>query len=325
MDYTKYVDEVLLHYSLVDPAAEWIRHSENITFKVIDQGTAKAYLLRIHKPITANMQGMHNTREAIQSELALLQALSANFPFLVQTPVPNKNGELVTAIDIDHEIVYCSILQWLDGEVVSKEELDNEQAASKLGEQIAYLHQFSQSFRQPSSMTRPEYGLEWSNQVLDKLRSGERIGVISTENFQSIEQTFLLVNERLKAAGKTAETWGFIHADINYSNLIRTAQGISFIDFSLSGFGYYAMDVAMGALLTKSEYRDALIAGYTHISSRTSDIKQLECFMFLAIVAYYGFLVSNQEMHAWIHKNIAGLIEHICLPLQNGEQVFYRI
>lgn len=325
MDYTKYVNEVLLHYSLVNPVAELIRHNENMTFKVIQQGAEDTYLLRIHKPITANMQGVHNTREAIQSELALLQGWSAHSPFPVQIPVPNINDELITAIWINHETVYCSILKWLDGEAVSKEELHDEQSASKLGEQIAYLHQFSQSFRHHSSFIRPEYGIEWSNQVLEKLRAGEQTGVISTNYFRSIEQTFSVVNGRQKLMGTTAETWGFIHADINYSNLIRTAKGISFIDFGLSGFGYYAMDIAMGALLTKSEYRDALVSGYTRIISRTIDIEQLEYFMFLAIIAYYSFLVSNKEMHAWIHKNIAGLIEHICLPLINGENVFYRI
>lgn len=325
MDYTKYVNEVLLHYSMVSPVAELIRHNENMTFKVIQQGAEDTYLLRIHKPITANMQGVHNTREAIQSELTFLQAWSAHSPFPVQIPVPNINDELITTVCINHEIVNCSILKWITGEVVSKEELNDEQSASKLGEQIAYLHQFSQHFRHHSSFMRPEYGIEWSNQVLGKLRAGEQIGVISTEYFRSIEQTFSLVNDRLKLMGKTAGTWGFIHADMNYSNLIRTAKGISFIDFGLSGFGYYAMDVAMGTLLTKSEYRDALLSGYTRIISRTFDIEQLECFMFLAIVAYYGFLVSNKEMHRWIHKNISGLIEHICQPLLHGERVFYQI
>lgn len=85
------------------------------------------------------------------------------------------------------------------------------------------------------------------------------------------------------------------------------------------------MDVAMGALLTENKLRDALISGYTRISSRRMDIEQLEGFMFLAIVAYYAFLVSNKGKHMWLHKNIPGLIEHFCKPFLNGKTVFYNI
>jgi len=325
MDYTKYVNEVLLQYSFVDPVVELIRHNENITYKLVEKGSEDSYLLRIHKPITANMQGVQNTQQAIHSELVFLLAWSAKSHLPVQAPVPNISGDLVTNVCIDNEKFNCSILKWIKGNILTKEDLNGEEPASKLGEYIAYLHQFSQSFQHSSNFMRPEYGVEWSNQVLDKLRSGEQLGVITTEYFHTIEQTFSLINDRLQLMGKTANTWGFIHADINYSNLIHTPQGISFIDFGLSGFGYYAMDVAMGALLTKSEYRDALISGYTRINSEAFDIEQLECFMFLAIVAYYGFLVSHKEMHEWIHKNIPDLIEHICQPLLIGEKVFYRI
>ncbi|GIP36522.1 hypothetical protein J2TS4_57320 [Paenibacillus sp. J2TS4] len=35
MDYTKCFKEVLLQYSFIDPIVEFIRHNENITYKVI--------------------------------------------------------------------------------------------------------------------------------------------------------------------------------------------------------------------------------------------------------------------------------------------------
>lgn len=57
------------------------------------------------------------------------------------------------------------------------------------------------------------------------------------------------------------------------------------------------MDVAMGALMTKGEFRDALLSGYTNIISKRVEIEQLEAFMFLAIVGYYTYIVGQKNKH----------------------------
>ncbi len=94
MDYTKCFKEVILNYSFNDPIVEFIRHNENITYKVTENATEDTYLLRMHKPITKNMQGLQNTGEAIQSELEYLLAWSSHSELPVQIPIPNINGEL---------------------------------------------------------------------------------------------------------------------------------------------------------------------------------------------------------------------------------------
>ncbi|AIQ21272.1 hypothetical protein H70357_34735 [Paenibacillus sp. FSL H7-0357] len=323
MDYTKCFKEVLLKYSFIDPFVELIRHNENITYKVTEKHSGDTYLLRMHKPITKNMQGVHNTREAVQSELEYLLAWSSHSELPVQIPVPNLNGELVTTVVIEHEEVHCSVLKWIFGEIMSKQDLKSEGTVRTFGTRIAHLHQFSMRYQQGSSFIRPEYEIEWTNTMLAKLRSGEEMGIIATKDFYILENTISLINDRIKILSKTMETWGFIHADINYSNLILTPKGISFIDFGLSGSGYYAMDIAMGALLTEGELRNALLAGYTTIISRKIDTEQLEGFMFLVIFAYYSFLMSNQDKHMWIRKQMPDLIENYCKPFLNGETVFY--
>jgi Ser/Thr protein kinase RdoA (MazF antagonist) len=325
MDYKMCFKEVLLQYSFNDPFVELIRHNENVTYKVTEKGSGDTYLLRMHKPITKNMEGVQNTSEAIQSELEYLLAWSAQSELPVQIPVPSLKGELVTTVVLGHEEVPCSVLKWIFGETMSKQDLNSKRAVSALGTRIAFLHQFSQRYQPGSSFIRPEYRSEWTNTMLDKLRSGEKTGIIYTKDFHILEHTFLLIIDRMKVWNNTIETWGFIHADINYSNLICSSRGISFIDFGLSGYGYYAMDIAMGALLAKGEMRDALLSGYTNIISRSIDIEQLEAFMFLAISGYYAFLVSQKEKHMWIRENISGLIEHLCIPFLSGKTVFYNI
>ncbi|UQZ85605.1 Phosphotransferase enzyme family protein [Paenibacillus konkukensis] len=318
------IKEILLQYPFIDPVVEFIRHNENITYKVTEKGSEDAYLLRIHKPITKNMQGVQNRREAIQSELEYLLAWSSCSELPVQIPVPNLNGDVVSSVVLEGEEVYCSVLKWICGETMSRSDFASEEMASTLGERVAQLHQFSRSFKPSSGFIRPEYEIAWINNMLTKLRSGENMGVILSGEFQIIEKAFPPIIDRMKSWSKSIETWGFIHADIHYSNFIRTSRGISFIDFGLSGFGYYAMDVAMSALFIKSELRDDLLSGYTKVIAGNIDVAQLEDLMFLNICEYYAFLVSRREKHLWIREHMPSLIE-LCRSLLQGTPVFYRM
>lgn len=118
------------------------------------------------------MQGVQNTRDAIQSELEYLLAWSSHSELPVQIPVPNLNGELVTNVVIESEEVNCSVLKWIAGETMSKIDFTNEEIVSTLGKRIAYLHQFSRNFKHGLSFIRPHYEIEWINKILTKFRSG---------------------------------------------------------------------------------------------------------------------------------------------------------
>lgn len=174
MDYTECFKEVLLKYSFNDPIVEFIRHNENITYKVTEKGSEDTYLLRMHRPITKNMQGVQNKAEAIRSELEYLLAWSSHSELPVQIPIPNLDGELVTSVVIGCEEVNCSVLKWILGETMSKKDFTSDEMASTLGKHIAKLHQFSRRFKHASSFIRPEYGIEWVDNILAKLRSGEK-------------------------------------------------------------------------------------------------------------------------------------------------------
>ncbi|WP_336773408.1 phosphotransferase enzyme family protein [Paenibacillus sp. MMO-58] len=323
MHYKSCLEEALRAYSFDEPEFEFIRHNENMTYKITDKNAS--YLLRLHKPIARNMNGIQTTPEGICSELAFLLAWSAHADLPVQTPVANSDGELVTMIRIGQEEIPSTVLHWIDGDVLSKQEMNSEEEARTLGIRIAKLHQFSQSYEMGSACTRPEYGTEWIHSMIFKLRRGEEQGILSGKHFQILERTMLMMIEWMTLWESTPGTWGFIHADINYSNLIRSPKGISMIDFGLSGYGYYAMDLAMGALLLESKHRDALLAGYGSCMTGSIDLAQLESFMFLAIVGYYTFVLSQPDKLSWIEDHISGLVDHICLPLLSSKRVFYTI
>jgi len=66
-------EKVLLHYSVTEPIIEFIRHNENITFKVTNKPDNRSYLLRIHKPISGGLSGLQHTQNGSQSEMTFLR------------------------------------------------------------------------------------------------------------------------------------------------------------------------------------------------------------------------------------------------------------
>ncbi|MBZ9686775.1 hypothetical protein G9F72_010605 [Clostridium estertheticum] len=71
MDYNIIAKEILSVYPISEPEIQFIRHNENITFKVIDRIYNKHYLLRIHKPSIEGLFGLQHTLEGIKSEIKL--------------------------------------------------------------------------------------------------------------------------------------------------------------------------------------------------------------------------------------------------------------
>ncbi|WP_152392827.1 phosphotransferase family protein [Paenibacillus guangzhouensis] len=58
--------------------------------------------------------------------------------------------------------------------------------------------------------------------------------------------------------------WGLIHADIQRGNIVITESGEPcFIDFCLSGFGYYLFDIGSASTKFEGKKRDIFLKGYT--------------------------------------------------------------
>lgn len=75
MDYTALAKEIVIYYPIRSPDIEFIRHNENITFKITYQLNSNCYLLRIHMQVTEGFAGIQNTLEGLQSEMIFLNEL----------------------------------------------------------------------------------------------------------------------------------------------------------------------------------------------------------------------------------------------------------
>ena len=111
------LSEALSLYSLARPETEFIRHNENMTYKITD--IDKHYVLRIHKPVGGFTHIFYNAdqsrNELIKSELDIIYALKTGTDLPLQTPTRGTNGDLVQVLTDSTPV---TLLEWVDGQTV---------------------------------------------------------------------------------------------------------------------------------------------------------------------------------------------------------------
>ncbi|TLS50134.1 aminoglycoside phosphotransferase family protein [Paenibacillus antri] len=302
-----------------------LRHNENRTYKVIDRSNGDAYLLRVHDPITVNLAGIQHTKQGVESELRLLEAIARRTNLAVQTPVESLSGQLVTEIEFDGRSLCCSLLRWIEGRNMTKEDLSTPDAAYNLGAQVASLHEFFSNYNEVVLQDRPDYGIRRTQKMLKQIRRGVELELFSDETYGVVEQTLELIVDRLKAGRPEMLKQGIIHADLNMGNLLVTPLGRSvFIDYSLFGFGYRLFDVAMTALNAPRETREQVVNGYYGQEPPQEGIYSvIEGFMLSAVLGYYAFVMENEAVHPWIRERMPQFCAQRCVPFLNDERIFH--
>lgn len=316
--------ELLLQFGIVNPEATLLRHNENRTYKVIDTSNGSVYLLRVHDPVTVNLAGIQHTRQGIESELQLLEAIALRADLIVQVPVVNLDGQRITEFELDGRTLCCSLLDWIEGRNMTKEDLSGADAAYNLGAKVAKLHAFLGTYDKVIPADRPDYGIRRTEKMLTQIRRGVEFELFSDKNFATVEQTLTLIVDRLKAGRPEMVKQGIIHADLNMSNILVTPLGrFVFIDYCLFGFGYLLFDVAMAALNAPRENREQVVKGYYGQRPLPEGIYSvIESFMLSAVLGYYAFMMENESIHPWIRERMPQFCDTRCAPFLNGESIF---
>ncbi len=318
--------ELLIQYGIVNPEAALLRHNENRTYKVTDKSNGSIYLLRVHDPVTVNLEGIQHTKQGVETELQLLEGIAQGTDLLVQVPASSRYGHRVTELEFDGRTVYCSLLHWIEGRNMTKEDLSSPDDAYKLGAQAADLHAFFDSYDNVMPSDRPEYGIRRTEKMLAQIRRGVDLELFSKDNFVTVEKTLTFIVDRLKVGRPEMVKQGIIHADLNLSNILVTPLGrYVFIDYCLFGFGYLLFDVAMAALNAPSETREQVVKGYYGQESPPEEIYSvIEGFMLSAVLGYYAFVMENEAIHPWIRERMPQFCDTRCTPFLNGESIFLR-
>ena len=323
------INEQLTHllslYDLERPVATFLRHNENRTYRVQD-GSGKKYLLRIHDPFVPDMAGLQHRFEGIAAELGMLEHWGRWNEREVQIPVRNGQGGLVTTFESNGKKIHASLLTWLEGRDLIKNDLPCENTVRGLGEQLANLHAFFDQYEPAGIEARPHQGKAYNVKMAGVIRSGVGQGLFAEEDADTIEQTLDLVNRRLGDADGD-EGPGLIHGDIGLGNTILTESGgVRLIDFGFYGRGYALTDTAMAVMMLPADWRERFLDVYFGSKRRTeNELRQIDGFMLVAIIGYYVFHFGNAAMHDWMRSRMPMLCREYCRPFLAGEPMLERI
>lgn len=324
------LQEALGWYSFVDPDVVFIRHNENKTYKVRDQ--EQSYVLRVHQPVEGYSLGVLATSalpfDNICHEMAVLEHLHATSGLPFQKPVKNRKGQRVTRLADGASV---TVMQWIEGFPLSDMDMDTDMARA-IGSAVARFHLAAQTIRpmgeggfrlpdNPELMQRYAYDPELLVRIGDELRDAEQQGHIAAEHLPIALQAVATIRQRMEELEAIPGTKGYVHADLSRSNLIRTLNAeVVPIDFSLSGMGYYAMDIGM--LLTDfadKTVRNSIKEAYEQEMGKEVSVACIEAFFAFGVILYIACQHHKAYQEDWFAKAMERWCNTIFAPLVRGE------
>lgn len=312
----------LSQYDLEKPKAAFLRHNENLTFRVAGRNDEQVYLLRLHSPAMSNFPIEFRYRTAIESELCWLEALSIGSDINVQHPVRNVHGELVTMItdEFSGQIIPCTLLQWIEGDPFTQEEPNAAQVAEQMGIMMARMHDHVRIWAVPDGFERPSLDEEYLMRSMRQIEPGIGLGLLSAEDYGLFGEAAAYIANVMSSLGKSSDHWGLIHSDIQGGNILVCHDDISPIDFSLCGFGHFMFDVGCSLLCLRSELRPQFLEGYERLRPLTEDMKQvIEAFAMFSIINCFSYHVPNPDRHEWLSRRMPEVARSYCCMLPKGE------
>jgi Ser/Thr protein kinase RdoA (MazF antagonist) len=297
--YESITKAALNQYDVVPEVIKFLAHSGNTTF-YIETGEEK-FILRIHKGFLDSQDDIWQRPDVIESELLWLSALGSEENLTVQKPVQNLQGKWVTQVlsDDSENVFYCSLLNWIDGEVSDAHRTP--QQAYQLGLLIAKLHHHSSKWKLPPNFIRPIFDKNRLHQAMSAFYPAVSYGLISLDHYNMFAAATQKIEKKMKIMGRGQDVWGLIHADLHEGNYLFYNEEIRPIDFARCGFGYYLYDIAESIQYLLPQVRSSFFDGYQTICQFPEGYLQIvEGFFIMAIIYNYSFHINNPEEHEWI-------------------------
>ena len=246
-----------------------VSHYVNTVFRLSTD--AGEYVVRAHRAPN------RSTSEVI-AELAWLDALSSAENIRVSRVRMTTNGNAIVMAslrEVEHELP-VSILEWMPGRTIGDEK--TAQHFEELGRMTAALHRHAQTWAPSVSLDRPSYD---SNTVF-LMDIDERLSeMLGSDEATSINLALSTLRRRLQTVeselGSGPDTFGLIHGDLSFGNVLFDDIGAIPIDFDDCGFGYFLHDLAvpLAGAWTKPRFEEryqAFVVGYRQILELPRDL-----------------------------------------------------
>ena len=274
--------------------AKLINVSENTTF-LIEAAHGYKSVMRVHREA-------YHSRNAIESELAWLDALRAEK--MVATPgyFIGKNGDAIQKCHVSGlpGPRFVTLFQFVDGETPD-ETGDLTRGFEDLGVIAAKCHKHVRSWEKPPQFER----LTWDADAVfgpSPTWGDWRAAPHVTQEVRGVlEQVEQKIRTRLAAYGKTPDRYNLIHADMRLANLLIGPDGTRLIDFDDCGFGWFMYDFAAAVSFIEDDpripdLRKAWVKGYRTVQDLSAaDEAEIDTFIMLRRMALLAWIGSHIE------------------------------
>ena len=262
--------------------------SENHTFR-IDMPNGLAMALRLHRP-------RYQSRTAIGSELAWLEAITDQTDIPVPRPIPGADGEIVQEVAPDR---FAALFAFERG-MAPSEEGDLTGVFNTLGRYAATLHKHVLEWTQPEKFMRPIWDAAGILEA-DSLWGDWRKAPNVEAERETLEALDARLRDDLRAYGTDIDRFGLIHGDMRLANLLVDTGEVLLLDFDDSGYGWFLYDLAASlSFIETSPQVPALIrawlTGYLEIRTlRPEDIRMIDALILLRRMALLAWIGSHGE------------------------------
>lgn len=229
--------KALEQYDLDVTHVRLITNEFNGIFRV-DTTTSDKYVLRVTLP-----EGGHDL-DAVNGEMAWLDALSRDTDLSVPRPLAARNGQLVVEAESAGvpQPRLCAVFGWVPGTNLANH-LTPENV-SRLGELSARLHAHAATFKPPVGFTALRFDKVFPFPEPIVLFQDEYRHLFSPERHAIFERAIAWAQEAIDRLQASGEPMRVIHGDLHQWN-VRVYRGIlSPIDFEDLMWGWPVQDIA---------------------------------------------------------------------------------
>jgi Ser/Thr protein kinase RdoA (MazF antagonist) len=305
----KIIEELEFLYDKKVKSLVFLGRSDNIAYQI--NTDEHKYLLKIHLG--------NNSKEMIEYELTWLLALNNDTQLVVQTPIYNKKGKLVSEVSgHDYDISYWTLQNWVYGENLQRQPTDKELYG--VSDLLASLHNHASTWKLPPNFIRPKYDRANLDESLIQIATLPS-NVISLEQIATLRRTTEKIKSVIAKQKLNENTWGIIHSDLHDGNYLIKDEVPYAIDFSCCGFGFFLFDIAETFLHLNPENQKKLMTYYLKKRTLQEDYEEvLEAFFIWQIIRNLSFLSKSQNEYEFITQEIPYVIENFCIKYLNQQR-----
>ena len=316
--------QALSEYSLQTYNLTFIRHSDTVTFRV-EKPNSEAFLLRIHQPVVATM-GTHGADlDALNSELLWLEALNQDTDLILQRPVRNQVGELVTRLSTadGNGPINCTLLTWLVGQAYHRD-LQSEFTAWQIGAILAKLHLHASQWKIPLGFTRPKRDIAYFESVLNGLQPALADGRIKPADLREFETSIGLLSEMMGLLAENRQVYGMMHADAHKGNMLYHNGEIRLIDFSFCALGNYMFDLGVCFSDMEPILHQVFLNSYQQVRCLPDGYQRLvEGFFIGSMVGTFSFWVPNPHAQKLLITKVPQIARDYAVKFNRGEHFWF--